>query len=446
MSKVPHILIAHDDGSIRAMLEAGLSSKGFEVTSAKTGNEALEQMRQRPFDAVFCDLYVPDSFGFDIVREIRSVNAHVPIILMTAHGSMEAAVARGATDFIAKPFDLAMVTALLQRYLDTREESEAPAPRKAPDASDLSRFGLVGHSAPMAMVHKLIAQAARTDTTVLITGESGTGKELAARAIHELSGRRNRPFVPVNCSGLNDTLLESELFGHNTDRAGRFEAAEGGTLFLDDLASTGPALQASLLRVLQTGEVRRVGSSEARMANVRVLAAGNFPADLYHRLSVLAIDLPPLRERAGDVELLTSHFLEKLSGVGKPRLIMTHEATEALYAYEFPGNVRELENALMRAAALSSNGLITIGCLPPEIAAGVKRRTKARGTTTQDELIADRPTMEELERRYLRLILEETGWNRRRSAAVLGLDRRTIQRLISRYKLREPDERPGHPV
>jgi DNA-binding NtrC family response regulator len=303
----------------------------------------------------------------------------------------------------------------------------------------------------MVMVYKMVAQAARTDATVLIMGESGTGKELVARAIHDFSARARRPFLSVNCSGLTETLLESELFGHVRgaftgsagDKAGLFEAAEGGTLFLDELASTSPAFQASLLRVLQSGEVRRVGSTQSRRVNVRVIGASNAPlrelvaggsfrGDLYYRLSVLSVELPPLRARAGDVELLTTHFLQRFAEAERPRPHLSREALDALSAHDFPGNVRELENALRRALALSSSGLITIDCLPPEIAARSRRDTAAAGAHA---LIADRPGMDELQRRYLQLVLEETGWNRRRTAAVLQLDRRTIQRLIARYHL-----------
>ena len=321
----------------------------------------------------------------------------------------------------------------------------------------------------MVMVYKLVAQAARTDATVLITGESGTGKELVARAIHDFSVRSKRPFLSVNCSGLTDTLLEAELFGHvrgaftgaATDHSGLFEAADGGTLFLDELASTSPAFQASLLRVLQSGEVRRVGSTQTWRVNVRVIgasnapmrelvAAGNFRADLYYRLSVLSVELPPLRERTGDVELLTAHFLQSFRIPGQPAPHLTSEAQAALGAHRFPGNVRELENALRRAVAVSSGGLITLDCLPPEIAATSRKAGTERAP--EHRLIADRPTMEELQRRYLQLILEETGWNRRRAAAVLNLDRRTIQRLIARYQLQgavdpegesEPDAEEG---
>ena len=311
----------------------------------------------------------------------------------------------------------------------------------------------------MAQVYKLIAQAARTDAPVLVMGESGTGKELVAHAIHDFSQRRNRPFLSVNCSGLTDTLLESELFGHtrgaftgaDRDRSGLFEAADGGTLFLDELASTSPAFQASLLRVLQSGELRRVGSTQTRRVNVRVIGASNAPlqklvgagsfrADLYYRLSVLSIELPPLRERAGDVELLTAHLLRRLHPAGMPPRL-TREAAEALAAHDFPGNVRELENALRRALALASGGPITIDCLPSEIAGRRQAETAVAGG--ESRLIADRPTMDELQRRYLLFTLEENGWNRRRVATVLNLDRRTIQRLIARYQFQgapDPEE------
>lgn len=454
MSQQPHILIADDERSIRLMLETGLTLNGFRVTSARTGREALEAVSSGQFDAVLSDIYMPDLSGLELVESLRGAGAGLPIILMTAQGSLEAAVeavARGASDFIGKPFEISAVVALLRRFLDARREAAA-SPDSEPTETKLSHSGLVGRSAPMAMVYKLIAQAARTDATVLIMGESGTGKELAARAIHDFSVRSARPFLSVNCSGLTDTLLEAELFGHTrgaftgaaTERAGLFEAAGGGTLFLDELASTSPAFQASLLRVLQSGEVRRVGATETRRVDVRVIgasnaplremaAAGRFRSDLFYRLSVLSIELPPLRARTGDVELLTAHFLRVFRNPDQPPPHLSREAMEALAAHDFPGNVRELENALRRAVALSSGGLITIDCLPPEIAA--VRSKAAGGGHPEHRLIADRPSMEELQRRYLQLVLEETGWNRRRAAAVLDLDRRTIQRLIARYQL-----------
>jgi len=436
------------------MLETGLTLNGFHVTTARTGREALDAMAGGRFDAILSDIFMPDIGGLELVGALRSSNPNLPIVLMTAQGSLQVAVeavTRGASDFIGKPFEISDVVALLKRLLEARREADA-VESPEPDLQT-SKAGLVGRSTPMVMVYKLVAQAARTDATVLIMGESGTGKELVARAIHDFSARAARPFLSVNCSGLTDTLLESELFGYirgaftgaNTERAGLFEAADGGTLFLDELASTSPAFQASLLRVLQSGEVRRVGATQSRRVDVRVIgasnaplrdlvAAGSFRSDLFYRLSVLSIELPPLRARAGDIELLTTHFLQHFRGREQPPLHLTREAMEALAAHHFPGNVRELENALRRAVALSSGGLITIDCLPPEIAS---RRPKAPAQSERPEhrLIADRPNMEELQRRYLQLILEETGWNRRRAAAVLDLDRRTIQRLIARYQL-----------
>ncbi len=458
----PHVLIADDERSIRLMLESGLSLNGFRVTAVKSGKEALQAAAQQNFDAVISDIYMPDGTGLELVAGLRAAAQSVPIILMTAQGSVETAVeaiANGATDFIGKPFEVAELVGLLQRHLQAWTEAVATGrPDEAAAAEQTaSASGLAGRSAPMVQVYKLMAQAARTDATVLITGESGTGKELVARGVHQFSGRSSKPFLSVNCSGLTDTLLESELFGYvrgaftgaNNDRPGLFEAADGGTLFLDELASTTPAFQASLLRVLQTGEVRRVGSTQTRKVDVRVVAASNAPLrelaqqgqfrpDLYYRLSVLSIDLPPLRKRDGDVEILINHFLRK-SGEN-PAPYMTREALQALTAYSFPGNVRELENALRRAVALSTNGVITVDSLPPEIARHGAESDRTDGIGPEQRLLADRPGMDELQRRYLQLILSETGWNRRRAAAVLKLDRRTIQRLIARYKLQGAED------
>ncbi len=457
-----HILVADDERSIRLMLEAGLKLNGFRVTSVPTGSKALEVARNGGIDAVLSDIYMPDGGGLDLVKDLRRIDPAIPIILMTAQGSVEAAVralAEDATDFIGKPFDVAAVVELLRRHLGARREAES-AQGSSSIESVISSSGLTGRSAPMVMVYKLIAQAARCDATVLILGESGTGKELVARAIHDFSTRSSRSFLSVNCSGLTDTLLESELFGYVRgaftgaagDRGGLFEAADGGTLFLDELASTSAAFQASLLRVLQSGEVRRVGSTQARQVNVRVIGASNAPlrglvgtgafrADLFYRLSVLSIELPPLRARAGDIELLTAHFLQRFGDSSKLPLHLTREARAALSSYDFPGNVRELENALRRAVAVSSNGLVTADCLPSEITEAVQRPDSPR--SAEQRLIADRPGMEELQRRYLQLILDETGWNRRQAAAVLHLDRRTVQRLIARYKLQGAAESEG---
>lgn len=460
MTEHPHILIADDDRLIRMTLEAGLSLNGFRVSCARSGREAIAAATSERFDAIVSDVYMPEGDGLEVLRKLRAAQPEIPIILMTAQGSVDLAVQaveEGATDFVAKPFEIEALAGLLRRCLNAsrgvsanrRDDNEATP-------VDLSRSGLIGRSSAMVKVYKLIAHAARADATVLISGESGTGKELTARAIHDFSPRRNKPFIAVNCSGLTDTLLEAELFGHTKgaftgaagERAGLFEAADGGTLFLDELASTSAAFQASLLRVLQSGEVRRVGSTQTRRVDVRVIGASNadlramaeqgiFRPDLFYRLSVLTIDLPPLRQRPGDIELLTRHFLRRLSAGSQP-LQLALDAYQALQAYPFPGNVRELENALTRAAALSTNGLITLDCLPPHIARDFAAEAGSRDQTPPNplsNLALDWPTMEELERRYLALALEKVQGNRQRAADLLGLSRRTVQRLIVRYNL-----------
>lgn len=454
-------MIADDDRLIRLTLEAGLSLNGFRVSLARSGREAIAAARSQPFDAVISDIYMPDGDGLEVVRELRLSNPELPVILMTAQGELDVtvqAVTEGANDVIAKPFEVSAISALLQRLLNAHREIRMQAAEEPAATVDFSRSGLVGRSAAMLTVYKLIASAARTEATVLITGESGTGKELTARAIHDFSARKDKPFVAVNCSGLTDTLLEAELFGHtkgsftgaNLDRAGLFEAADGGTLFLDELASTSAAFQASLLRVLQSGEVRRVGATITRRVNVRVIGASNAPlrelaesggfrADLFYRLSVLTIDLPPLRARGGDIELLAQHFLHRASADGQAVLRLSQEAIQALRAYPFPGNVRELENALTRAAALCTNGLITLDCLPPYLAANNFLQSETETTNAAAcQLAADWPAMEELQRRYLQLALEKVHGNRQHAADLLGIARRTIQRLIARYELSVP--------
>ncbi len=304
MSNQPNILIADDERSIRLMLETGLTLNGFRVTSVRTGREALEATSSGEFDAVLSDIYMPDGGGLELVDALRADDPNLPIVLMTAQGSLQVAVeavTRGASDFIGKPFDISAVVDLLRRYLEARREADADPPPEA-DRQTFASSGLVGRSAAMIVVYKLIAQAARTDATVLILGESGTGKELVARAIHDFSARRaarsspsTAPASPTPCSkpSCSDTRAAPSR-APTAERAGLFEAADGGTLFLDELASTSPAFQESLLRVLQSGEVRRVGSTQSRRVNVRVIgasnaplrdlvAAGSFRADLYYR-------------------------------------------------------------------------------------------------------------------------------------------------------------------
>ena len=458
-----NILVVDDDPSIRLTLETGLRVKGFAVETAASGEDALRILRSSAFDAVLCDVLMPGGDGISVVKDLRSTDKEIPMILMTAQGSVEVAVkavGEGATDFIAKPFEVAAVASLLNRRIDARLEKHISDKNESSSIpEDLSASGLIGSSSAMVAVYKLIAFAARTAATVLITGESGTGKELVANAIHNFSARASGKFISVNCSGLTETLLESELFGHEkgsftgatVSRAGLFEAAEGGTIFLDELASTSAGFQASLLRVIQSGEIRRVGSTDKRQVDVRVIGASNsdlqtlanagaFRADLFYRLSVLTIDLPPLRDRIGDIPVLTQYFLQRAVPGDPPHL--TAEVWDALSRYSFPGNVRELENCLTRAVALCNGNVVSIDHLPTAIASARSADTDNPDieTVVLRGLAGDRPSFDELQKRYLCLVLSEVSGNRRRAAEVLGVNRRTIQRLIVRYGIGERDD------
>src|ERR1700737_2003118 len=444
MARPPNILIVDDDPSIRLTLESGLSLNGFRVICGRTGAEALAATATQNFDAVISDIYMPDVDGLTMVQELRALFPSLPIVLMTAQGSVELAVRaveEGATDFIAKPFEVSAVAALLRRHLSAASEAADGSTDISALVEDISRSGLVGKSPAMVGVYRLIARAARSDAPVLVMGASGTGKELVARAIHEFSPREKKPFVAVNCSGLTDTLLEPELFGHTKgaftgavgEHSGLFEAADGGTIFLDELASTSAGFQASLLRVLQSGEVRKVGSTQTRRVDVRVIGASNaslremaaasqFRPDLFYRLSVITLELPPLRERGGDVDILVAHFLRAAAVEGNPPFRLTREVALALRSYPFPGNVRELENAIRRAVALCPNDVITLDCLPPEIVAAT--RTPKQNDPSHDErtIIADRPTVDELQRRYLQLVLDENKEKKGGAAGFWGFD------------------------
>jgi len=455
---VPNILVVDDQHYIRLMLETGLSVNGFRVNCARNGAEALAAVGSQPFDAVISDICMPDVDGLQLVKELRLGWPSLPIILMTAQGSVELAVRaveEGATDFIAKPFEVRAVAALVRRHLSAASEASDSSNEGFILLDSISRSGLHGKSPAMVSVYRIIARAARSGAPVLIIGESGTGKELVARAIHDFSHREKGPFIAVNCGGLTDTLLEAELFGHTKgaftgavgERSGLFEAAHDGTIFLDELASTSASFQASLLRVLQSGEIRRVGSTQTKRVDVRIIGASNaslrqmaadaqFRADLFYRLSVITLELPPLRDREGDIDTLVQHFLRNAGGEEKHPFMLTREAAQKLRSYPYPGNVRELENAVRRAVALCPNDMITVDCLPPEIAAGNSALGGWVAPHNEQTILGDRPTMDELQRRYLQLILDENQGKKRRAAMVLGLDRRTVQRLIARYKLR----------
>ena len=437
-------------------LEVPLRLSGYDVSTASGGREAIALGESKKFGVVLTDIYMPDLNGLEVVRAFRRLDPETKIIAVTAQGSLEIAmraIEEGAFDFIAKPFNIDEVLALVARAAGHSSTTQAEGPA---DEADFSTSGLIGHSPQMVKAYKLTAHAARTNATVLIEGESGTGKELIARAIHRHSERAERPFTAVNCSAMTETLLESELFGYTrgsftgaaADRAGLFESTDGGTIFLDELGGTSQSFQASLLRVLQEKEVRRIGSREARKIDVRVIGAtninledlvnqGDFRADLFYRLSVLTIDLPPLRERgADDIALLAHHFLKKYARDHGDRIQIGQEALDLLARYGWPGNVRELENTIEHAAAVCADRLITISDLPSRI---VERAAPPAATSSHPtvSLIDDRPSLAELERRYVQLILSEADGNKSRAAELLGIDRRTIYRYL---EAQEPAE------
>ncbi len=451
--KSSKILVVDDERGARMALEVPLRLSGYTVVAVSDGREAIELGRGSDFDVVLTDVFMPGVGGLEVVREFRRLSPVTKIIAMTAQGSLEIAmqaIEEGAFDFIAKPFDIDEVLALVRRAVEHRQDSQASVSLTEESELDFSASGIIGHSSQMVRAYKLTASAARTEATVLIEGESGTGKELIARAIHNYSDRASRPFTAVNCGAMTETLLESELFGYakgsftgaTTDRAGLFESASGGTILLDELGSTSPSFQASLLRVLQEREVRRIGEREARKVDVRIIAAtntnleesverGRFRADLFFRLSVLTITLPPLRERGReDIALLARHFVKKHGKASGSPPQITDETIAALAQYSFPGNVRELENAIEYALAVSSGGIITIGDLPPRIVAHAAAQTDSIAPSPIVSLADDRPTLDELNRRYIALVLNERGGNKSRAAEILGINRRTLYRYL----------------
>jgi DNA-binding NtrC family response regulator len=456
-TKQIRVLVVDDERGARMALEVPLRLSGYEVTAVADGRAAIELGEKNAFDVVLTDVFMPGVGGLEVVREFRRFSPQTKIIVMTAQGSLEIAlqaIEEGAVDFIAKPFDIEQVLSLVRLAAERHTIPPAENDGAFPDS------GLIGHSPQMVRAYKLTAYAARTNTTVLIEGESGTGKELIARAIHENSTRAGRPFTAINCSALTETLLESELFGYTkgsftgatTDRAGLFESADGGTILLDELGTTSASFQASLLRVIQEKEVRRIGEHEPRKVDVRIIGAtntdletlvdrGEFRTDLFYRLSVLRIKLPPLRERGiEDLELLARHFLKKYCAPDCVQLQIAEDALDLLSRYSWPGNVRELENAVEYAVATCSSHFITISDLPEHVRARASDPIPVVETRPPVTLADDRPSLEELNRRYIQLILAETGGNKSRAAEILGINRRTLYRYLDPASVQIADE------
>ena len=438
------ILIVDDDKDTCSFMTELLSQPGREILAAHEPAEALGLIRRQPFDLIVSDINLNShATGLDLLRQFKADQPGGQVVLISGFGTLETAieaVRAGAFDYVSKPFNIGEIKATVDRALAQAAQGVAQPPlstRAAPE-------GLLGRSAPMLEVYKQIARAADSSVPVLIQGESGTGKELVARAIHSHGRRSSKPFVAVNCGAIAETLLDSELFGHArgaftgaiADRRGLFEQAADGTVFLDEIGETSPALQVKLLRVLEESEVRPVGGSRVLSVSARVIAAANvdlerevaagrFRQDLYYRLGVIVIVVPPLRERRGDIGLLAQRFLEDASARAGRRVEIAPEALGALTGYSWPGNVRELENTIERLVVFSRANVIEVQDLPPAI--------RSRGPSLEEGLFTDLPSLDELERRYLIHVLKTVDGNRSRAAAVMGVDRRTLYRMAERF-------------
>lgn len=451
------ILIADDDQSIRSLLQNFLESEGFRTMEAKSGRDVIPSVTKHRPDAVIMDVRMPGMSGLEVLDQMKRLNIDISVLMMTAYGTSSVAIEaiqRGAYDYVTKPFELDDLLATVRRTLDHRELAQRV--RAADETISDPLNSIIGNTPPMQQVYKSIGRVARTDATILVTGESGTGKELVAAALHVNSHRRNGPYIKVPCASLTETLLESELFGHEAGsftsavktRKGRFEMADKGTIFLDEIGEMSLNTQKKLLRVLQEREFERVGSNTPIKVDTRVIAAtnrdlaaevaeGKFREDLYYRLNVIALELPPLRERMDDVPLLVEHFLQKYrsdSPNGNPRI--SEEALDQLMGYSWPGNVRELENTVHRSIILARGAVIT----PQHI---VFTGAPGKRTSEIDQRITEKVALgmalkdivAETERQAIEAALERAGGNRSQAAKQLGIYRRLLYAKIKEYEL-----------
>jgi two-component system, NtrC family, response regulator AtoC len=450
----PTLLVVDDDPVARDLLVEVLTREGYAVLGAAGGAECVRLAEAEPCDLALVDLRMADLDGLAVLKHLTTLRPPPTVVILTAFASMETAIEAiraGAYDYLSKPFRIDEIKMTVRRALDARRLLHDNLQYRHQLQERYGVDKLVGQSPEMVAIYKLVARVAVLDTTILIQGETGTGKEMVARAIHYASSRADRPLVVVDCAALPEPLFESELFGHErgaftgavVSRRGLLEVADGSTCFLDEVGELSTALQAKLLRVLQERVIRRVGGNEPIPVNVRLITAtnqdlkklvedGRFREDLYYRLNGLMLRVPPLRERAEDLPLLVQHFLRKYSAdAGKPVLGLARETLELLAAYRWPGNVRELQHVVERAVALSSSALIIPEDLPPEIRAE---------TLPAPELPRGRMTLDEVRRWYVNRVLEETGGNKLRAAEILGIDRRTLYRILDREG-EEPPER-----
>jgi DNA-binding NtrC family response regulator len=447
MSDQSKVLVVEDDERIRSLFEDALSILGYHVTTASTGGRAIELIQGQLFDTVICDIRMPEMDGLEILREIKRHDPSVEVVMVTGYPTVNTAVEAlklGAYDYLAKPVRLDELQHLMARLTERRLLRREVSSLRSRLGEQLPLKELIGTSPQMVRVKEVVAKMAATDSPVLIEGESGTGKDLVAAAIHRLSSRSKRPFIPVNCGAVPPDLLESEFFGHIrgafsgavADNLGLFRSADGGTIFLDEVAELPPPLQVKLLRVLEEKEIRPVGSARSHTVDVRVVAAtnrqleqaikdGSLRTDLFYRLDVVRIVMPPLRERKSDIPALVSYFLRQLNQrFARDVRGLTPEATAALVGYHFPGNVRELENLLERAYALGAREQITLGDLP----------ALSAGTPTVAPP-GELPRLADAERELILRALRQYDNDKDRAALALGISRRTLYRRLKSYGL-----------
>jgi DNA-binding NtrC family response regulator len=449
------ILIVDDEQSMCEFLRIMLSKEGYAVQSIKSANQAIQELKQcsldphQRFELVITDLMMPEMSGLELIKSAQKIDSDLDFIVMTAFGSIDTAVEAlksGAQDYITKPFKVDEIKLAIKHALDQKKMKRQNIALRENLADGFESF--IGSSPSTIEVKRLAAKAANSDVNVLITGESGTGKEVLARAIHAESRRNSGPFLSINCAALPETLLESELFGHTKgaftgavkDKIGLFAAASDGTFFLDEIGETSPAIQAKLLRLLEEKEFTPLGATKALTADVRLIAATNanlqervdrgaFRADLFYRLNVFCINIPPLRERSDDIEMLTTYFARRHAAkLDLPEKVISTEAVELLKSYSWPGNVRQLENLLERTVLLTHGNIIDINDLPDE----VKRIATLKNETAK---LAVGPDLEMMEKAYIYYVLAQTGWNKSQTAKILGIDLSTLYRKIERYDL-----------
>ena len=447
-----HLLVVDDDEHIREVCRAVASECGMKVLDVSTGEEALEVLEISPVDILLTDLRLPGTSGLELLKRVTVSHPDVAVVMLTQYGTIDSAVEAtrmGAADYVTKPFRVEELRARLEQVVHSVELKRENRLLREQVRTRPGFGGLIGMSARMDRVYKMIEKVSQRRHPVLILGESGTGKELVARSIHFLGPRKEKPFVPVECSALVPTLVESELFGYTKGaftgavqaKQGLMESANGGTLFLDEIGEMSLEMQSKLLRALQEREIKPVGSTERRTIDVRIVAAtnrdleagiknGSFRQDLYFRLNVVQIKLPPLRERKSDIPLLATAFLEKFSGEEDTLREMTEDAMRRLMAYDWPGNVRELENAVERAVALGSGPLVAVHDLPSNL----QYPTSDRAPEKEEML-----PLEELERRAILSTLRQAGGDKQAAARLLGIGKTTLYRKLKQYQIERVD-------